>query len=71
MGADGHPVRAAPAQVCRASHRLRAFQRLRSYGASRVGADGTSSGWLSDDGAPRAPAACPTALLWAGDADTA
>jgi len=63
MGADNHPSARAPAQVCRASHRLRAFQRLRSYGASRVGADGTSSGWLSDDGAPRALAARPAALL--------
>lgn len=39
------------AQVCRGSHRLRAFDRLRDYSASRVGADGTRSGWLSDDGA--------------------
>ena len=37
-------------QVCRGSHRLRAFERLRAYASSRVGADGTRSGWLSDDG---------------------
>ena len=38
-------------KVCRGSHRLRAFERLRAYASSRVGADGTRSGWLSDDGA--------------------
>lgn len=37
--------------VCRATHRSRAFSDLReSYGASQVGADGTASGWLTDDG---------------------
>ena len=53
-------------QVCRGSHRLRAFERLRAYASSRVGADGTRSGWLSDDGADAAelcensPAPAPT-----------
>ena len=39
-------------QVCRASHRSRAFEQLRtSYGQSTVGKDGTTSGWLTDNGA--------------------
>ena len=39
-------------QVCRGSHRLRAFGGVRaSYGRSAVGRDGTRSGWLTDDGA--------------------
>ncbi len=38
-------------QVCRGSHRSRAFERLRcTYGESTVGRDGTLSGWLTDDG---------------------
>ncbi len=41
-----------PSQVCRGSHRSRAFERLRStYGQSSVGRDGTLSGWLTDNGA--------------------
>jgi hypothetical protein len=38
--------------VCRASHRSRAFEQLRTtYGQSTVGKDGTTSGWLTDNGA--------------------
>ena len=41
-----------PLMVARGSHRSTAFAKLRStYGASRVGHDGTRSGWLTDDAA--------------------
>ena len=52
-------------QVCQASHRSRAFERLRStYGQSSVGKDGTRSGWLTDDGASLQHLVNPYSLDW-------
>lgn len=45
------PVELGGLLVCRGSHRLRAFAQLRErYFASQIQADGTHSGWISDDG---------------------
>ena len=56
---------ALAAQVCQASHRSRAFERLRStYGQSSVGKDGTLSGWLTDDGASLQHLVNPYSLDW-------
>jgi hypothetical protein len=47
-----HLLKVMTLQVCRTSHRSRAFKQLRTtYGQSRVGKDGTTSGWLTDNGA--------------------
>ena len=52
-------------QVCQASHRSRAFERLRStYGQSSVGKDGTLSGWLTDNGASLQHLVNPYSLDW-------
>ena len=52
-------------QVCRASHRSRAFEGLRStYGQSSVGKDGTLSGWLTDDGSSLQRLVNPYSLDW-------
>ena len=53
-------------QVCRGSHRMRAFGRIRrGYGRGTVGADGTASGWLTGDGARLGSLVSnPTAVDW-------
>ncbi|KAL3131169.1 hypothetical protein ABBQ38_000473 [Trebouxia sp. C0009 RCD-2024] len=51
--------------VCRGSHRMRSFAKLKAgYGQSQVGADGTQSGWYSDNGADLAHMINPHAVDW-------
>ncbi|KAK9839538.1 hypothetical protein WJX81_008260 [Elliptochloris bilobata] len=57
-------IQHGPPLVCRGSHRLRAFDRLRGYAASRVGSDGTRSGWLSGDGSVLASVVGRYAVDW-------